>query len=618
MTRLKIFILSVLACLLCLSPAGVRAEDADFDLSSFAALPMLDQGRIKPLESFARTYLEQLSGRETFEGQSAVFWLARTVFDPASATEDRVFKITRPAAFDLPPHPGGRYDLMDVAGVIAARKDTIEELSRQPPTRLTPDQSALLTLHDNALIYTQLLRSFSSSLPLNIDLPPVLKKSWKIEAGTVFTLDDLTPHLPDLKKRVQRLIRAKGTRLQTYTPDEQALAAFAYQIQILEQAGSENGFLKIIPPESGEEWVSPWMAQRLKAAPDMRARFARMARAWQDGDIVAWKTETQAVYGSARVHPGVSAPRLTAERAYHRLSPFGTAMVLYLGAFLFFMAHRLYPSRSLLCRTAWGALIGAALVHTAGLVLRIYILMRPPVGTLYESVLFVSLIGVAVAFALEYRGRDGTGIVAGSIAGGGLLAVATAFAGGDTLAMLPAVLNTHFWLTVHVLCITIGYGFCLMTGTMAHHHLLRRFWRPLTPEGMKRSADNIKTLALASLLFTAVGTVLGGIWADQSWGRFWGWDPKENGALLITLWLAWALHGRIGGALSRDAFTAAMAFLTVVVALAWFGVNLLGTGLHSYGFIEGVSYALAAFCAVEMVVIGILWHRAARTGGIGA
>src|SRR5690606_16005497 len=95
------------------------------------------------------------------------------------------------------------------------------------------------------------------------------------------------------------------------------------------------------------------------------------------------------------------------------------------------------------------------------------------------------------------------------------------------------------------------------------------------------------------------------------WGRFWGWDPKENGALLIVLWLIWLLHGRIAGQMNRDAYMAGMAGLTVVVALSWFGVNLLSTGLHSYGFIDGVAGALAAFCATEIALIGALWYKAA-------
>ena len=116
-------------------------------------------------------------------------------------------------------------------------------------------------------------------------------------------------------------------------------------------------------------------------------------------------------------------------------------------------------------------------------------------------------------------------------------------------------------------------------------------------------------LALLSLLFSAVGTVLGGIWADQSWGRFWGWDPKENGALLIVLWLVWILHGRISGQMHEVLFTAGLAYLSVITALSWFGVNLLGVGLHSYGFTQGMMASLFGFIALESFLIaGFAWR----------
>jgi ABC-type transport system involved in cytochrome c biogenesis permease subunit len=151
----------------------------------------------------------------------------------------------------------------------------------------------------------------------------------------------------------------------------------------------------------------------------------------------------------------------------------------------------------------------------------------------------------------------------------------------------------------------MGYGWCIVASLLAHLYLVKT--------AFGKTADDllpyIKTIALIALLFTAVGTILGGIWADQSWGRFWGWDPKENGALLIVLWLLWALHARISGNLKRIPYVTAIAALSVIVALAWFGVNLLSVGLHSYGFISGVAAALFAFVAAEAILLGALYYR---------
>ncbi|MBI4061751.1 MAG: cytochrome c biogenesis protein CcsA, partial [Elusimicrobia bacterium] len=106
-----------------------------------------------------------------------------------------------------------------------------------------------------------------------------------------------------------------------------------------------------------------------------------------------------------------------------------------------------------------------------------------------------------------------------------------------------------------------------------------------------------------SIFFSFLGTVLGGIWADQSWGRFWGWDPKENGALLIVLWNALILHARWGGFVRERGIMLMAIFGNIIVSLSWFGVNMLGIGLHSYGFMDKAFLWLSAFCALQLALI---------------
>ena len=106
-------------------------------------------------------------------------------------------------------------------------------------------------------------------------------------------------------------------------------------------------------------------------------------------------------------------------------------------------------------------------------------------------------------------------------------------------------------------------------------------------------------------LFSFVGTVLGGIWADQSWGRFWGWDPKENGALLIVLWNAIILHARWGGLVRERGLVNLAVFGNIVTSFSWFGVNMLGIGLHSYGFMEAAMLWLGAFVASQLLFIAL-------------
>jgi ABC-type transport system involved in cytochrome c biogenesis permease subunit len=253
-----------------------------------------------------------------------------------------------------------------------------------------------------------------------------------------------------------------------------------------------------------------------------------------------------------------------------------------------------FPARRIgIIATATGALL-----HFLSILSRIYILERPPVGTLYESLLFVSLIAVLFGLFLEWRLRNNLGLLVATLSGSLLLFMSQSFGSDDTMTMLIAVLNTNFWLATHVLCITTGYGFGIVTGIIAHVYLIMRC-AGRNPDKTRQILRSGYGTALIALLFTSLGTILGGIWADQSWGRFWGWDPKENGALLICLWLIWSLHGRISSRLHETGFAVALAMLNIVIALSWLGVNLLATGLHSYGFTDKAAWALLCFCVAE-------------------
>ena len=106
-------------------------------------------------------------------------------------------------------------------------------------------------------------------------------------------------------------------------------------------------------------------------------------------------------------------------------------------------------------------------------------------------------------------------------------------------------------------------------------------------------------------LFSFAGTVLGGIWADQSWGRFWGWDPKENGALIIVVWNAIILHARWGGMVKQRGLMNLAIFGNIVTSWSWFGTNMLGVGLHSYGFTDAAFWVLSGFIVSQLAFIGV-------------
>ena len=462
-----------------------------------------------------------------------------------------------------------------------------------------------MRLHEASILYAQLLRTFTFTLPLNITPPYGLMN---VPEGKMLTLEDYSRHAQNIDNKVKEIVRRKGDDPKAYSEQEKNIVSFAFDMQTLRQAGENNVLLRIVPGQGGKnsEWFSPWaLMQSGQGSPESAAyldSWQKMATAYLAEDKTMWAGASAKTLQASG--PFAEPSKLRLEVFYNSLHPPALSLFLYFITFTGFIIYSLRGGAAL--RTLCLATLGVGcLVSIGAIASRVIILERPPVGTLYESILFVAAICSLVSFFFEMKRKDGTGILTGSLIGIFLLFAAESFAEGDTMKMLVAVLNTNFWLATHVLCITIGYGWCLMTALLAHIFLVRR-------ASGKETGDlvaPIKSLALVSLLFTSVGTILGGIWADQSWGRFWGWDPKENGALLIVLWLIWLLHAQISGHLNRLYFIAGMAMLSVIVALAWFGVNLLSVGLHSYGFITGVATGLGMFCAIEALLVGFLCYR---------
>ena len=184
------------------------------------------------------------------------------------------------------------------------------------------------------------------------------------------------------------------------------------------------------------------------------------------------------------------------------------------------------------------------------------------------------------------------------------------------MGTLIAVLDSSFWLTTHIITIALGYSGCVAAGVVGHLYLL---------QAILKKSDALKTLAIEKavygllafgLVFTVVGTIFGGMWADQAWGRFWGWDPKENGALLIILWCLTVLHARSAGMIKGKGTAIGAIVGTILVMCAWIGVNLLGVGLHSYGFSSsGVNILLAYFAFEGIFLCGIALASYFRKSG---
>lgn len=236
------------------------------------------------------------------------------------------------------------------------------------------------------------------------------------------------------------------------------------------------------------------------------------------------------------------------------------------------------------------------------IIFRIILTQKSPVTSLQESLIFVNFIFTLFFLIFLFKYEHSKYFLISAITSFLLSLISIKLGEGNNIKSVVAVLNTNFWLIVHVLTISIGYGFCLIGGFLSHFYLYRNL-----KNGYLNGKNNLYIyifyITLLALFFSFVGTLLGGIWADQSWGRFWGWDPKENGALLIVLWLTLILHAKSSNLISELCFVTGVILNLVILALAWFGVNLLSVGLHSYGFIENIGIGLAIYVAFEIFII---------------
>ncbi|MFT7434106.1 MAG: ABC-type transport system involved in cytochrome c biogenesis permease subunit [Alphaproteobacteria bacterium] len=525
-----------------ISPSA-HANNIDISSSSFDTIPILENGRIKPLDTFARHWLTTFNGKDSLENMSASNWLAEALFDHQNAYQRLIFDISNPAvvlALELPKRPNHRYSFQEIIHATKTHLNTIKPLEKIEKNIRTLEQNQILTLYKNTVKYYKISQSFN----LN----------------------------------------------------------------------EESKLLKIVPAQWGNSsnWHSPWdilnEGQGSPATAKLLQKWQNIALAYRQKNLENFTALSNFIYTQTLPLSNIKASpnKLVLEVISNKIKPFKTSIIFYVSSLVLLMISGLIYRKKL--RVLSHAMLGlGCIIHTAGILVRMFIMSRPPVTTLYESVLFVSLIAVIFSLIFEYRKKDGIGIFIGSVIGIFLQFISLRYASeGDTLGMLDAVLNTNFWLATHVVTITIGYGCCLVAGLLGHIYLVTKSRKPHLKKTLDILTKNMLGATLVALFFSTLGTILGGIWADQSWGRFWGWDPKENGAMLICMWLIWLLHGRISGKLQPLYFAAGVAATNIMVALAWFGVNLLGVGLHSYGFTNNILLNLILFCTAEMLFILVL------------
>ena len=368
----------------------------------------------------------------------------------------------------------------------------------------------------------------------------------------------------------------------------------------------------VLPPNGAREWRR--MGDALLSAPkaggvaiDRFVRdYAQMAGALAANQPEGFNAALQDLKAQLTTTQSPALSKAKAEAFFNQMQPFYHAMVIFVLAGLVAVFSWFNLSETLRRSGLWLCWLAFA-IHTAGLVYRMVLEGRPPVTNLYSSAIFIGWGVVLLGLILEHLYKNGIGVVAASVIGFITLIIAHHLAlEGDTMEMMRAVLDSNFWLTVHVVTVTIGYVGAFLAGFLGLIYVLRGvFTRTLDTVTAKALSRMIYGVVCFATLFSFIGTVTGGIWADQSWGRFWGWDPKENGALIIVLWNALILHLRWGGIIRERGLVNCAIFGNIVTAWSWFGVNMLGIGLHSYGFTDAAFKWLVLFVVSQLGLIGI-------------
>jgi len=623
--------------------------DKDFAFNEFGRIPVVVDGRHMPMDTMARTVLTLLRERQSANFEpwkgglekprmaSAIEWALEAMVTPDVADTRPIIRIDNPdvkGLFDLPQQAdkekqtdGKHFSWNQLQPKWAEFISEVRRASAKDGDKQTPYEQALVHLAGGAQAYRKMKLTFGPAA-----------------AG------DLTAGLTEYQQRIAAWRDAFKASLQGQDFDQEAYG----------WGEEQRTSAALIAPRTGAEKAgdSKWAScfdealaiERGESAPTL-AGYAAIAKAFRSGDREGFAAAVQSHLDSIKAKKGFAADlkKASREQLLSFAAPFYWGMwIAVLAGLLAIISWFSADKLEWLRRTAVQLMLLVFVMHTVGLIARYLIEGRPPVTTLYTSAIFIGWAAAIFGLLFEFIYPYAIGVVVAAALEFGSLFIAhyLHIQDGATFKVLQPVLDTNFWLATHVVMVTLGYAATFVAGIIAIIFVvLGSFTKRLSQSAPDTRTANFKpgTALVATLiagplvgaavlaagknsgdsgvplgrilakmvyaiicfatLFSFVGTVLGGLWADQSWGRFWGWDVKENGALMIVIWNAILLHARWGGLVRERGLMCLAIGGNCVTAWSWFGVNNLGIGLHSYGFTTGVMIALAGFWAFQIALI---------------
>ncbi len=583
------------------APAG------SFDWQAAGAIPVMHEGRVKPLDTVARNTLQLLGNRANVRmpddaakgpqgSVTATQWLLSLMAGSDWVADAPVFRIDAFEVldlFDITRRQGHRYSAAELEKGREALRKQLETVRNTPAEQRTFVQKKFLELEQKLMAYDLVRFAY--------DTPAMPRPSGEGEEAR-----------RELFEQVRRLVQ--GARMindnhppavipPAEAPPTDGSGGPAANWQALYPAVVTALVGRVLDGREGQP------AFKLNPAvlpfTDLLAKL--------DGSAAEFNSAVSAYRGAIADLPAVqqSTGKAALEAWLNAFNPTDTAKWLYVLATVLCFASFLV-GQARLNRFIWWMLLGTLVLHTFALAARIYLTGRPPVVNLYSSAVFIGWACVLAGLGLESLHRLGIGNLVAALSGGLTLMVAYGLDSGDTMHVLQAVLDTQFWLSTHVVTVTLGYGATFLAGLLGTCSIVQMIWARLSGHSPAHVADReiqdrlhrmTYGVVCFALFFSFIGTVLGGLWADDSWGRFWGWDPKENGALMIVLWNAAVLHARWDRWIGPRGFALFTIGGNIVTAWSWFGTNQLGIGLHSYGFTSGVLLLLAGYVASQLALI---------------
>lgn len=616
-------------------------------VSTFATIPVQEAGRLKPLDTLARYRLLRFAGKRTIGFQnpetnkkdylSAMEWLLVTWFRPELSQTIPLFIVDNSAAITeigVSTESKGKRDRYSYNEILPARQtlmSKMREYQEIDSKKRTAVQSMIANLGVNFLDYEMLITHFDFVRKISEDMKSMPPEIIKAMEGKPSRMTEL---LPAVMAHVKAHPEAAAPMQNPWMMNVMRAALGAMM------SGNQELSMRLFPPPAKdiEPWHGPgWIIMGAVQGKEPTAADLNWLKQYEElylalPDSAKFKASVTSLANNIRAAAAErgEAKYVNLEESYLRADYFYWALICFFLGLIMLSITWASPESgwaSLLRGGAWVALSIATVLCTLGIVIRCIIMQRPPITTLYETIIFITATAAIFGLIAEALTRKHYGLLIAAVAGTAGMFLSIRFETGDgqdTMQQLQAVLITNFWLATHVPLINLGYSAAMVSAIISMTYLVKRLFGSI--QGGDDSARSLTRMAYgfvgAGLFLSLVGTILGGIWANYSWGRFWGWDPKENGALMIVLMCLIILHARLGGYIREIGLHACNIITGMITVFSWFGVNQLGVGLHAYGFTDGVWFWLSMFWALQCVFLLIAawlkWRDRRVSGTVAA